>query len=153
MSVPVLALDGTVLEALAMVESGGNDRAVGRAGEVSRYQIMPRLWRQAVQGKAARMAHDAATARQVATTILEGRLARFKSATTREPTAREVYALWNAPGLLEREGWRYERLPRVVRQRCDRFAQEIARRQAPRCAAGKAGDSNANGKPRRATRP
>jgi len=153
MSVPVLALDGTVLEALAMVESGGNDRAVGRAGEVSRYQIMPRLWRQAVRGRPARVASDAATARQVATTLLEGRLARFKSATTREPTAREVYALWNAPGLLEREGWRYERLPRVVRQRCDRFAQEISRRQSTCYAVGKAGPPQANGKPRRATRP
>jgi hypothetical protein len=153
MSVPVLALDGTVLEALAMVESGGNDRAVGRAGEVSRYQILPRLWRQAVQGKAEREAHEAATARQVATTILEGRLARFRAATAREPTAREVYALWNAPGLLERKGWRYERLPRVVRQRCDRFAQEISRRQSIRCVVGKAGAPQSNGKPRRATRP
>ena len=30
--------------ALAMLESGGNDHAVGRAGEVSRYQISPELW-------------------------------------------------------------------------------------------------------------
>jgi hypothetical protein len=33
----------TLLEAIAMVESGPNDYAVGRAGEVSRYQLLPKV--------------------------------------------------------------------------------------------------------------
>src|SRR2546426_8121216 len=35
----------TVREALGMIESGNNDRAVGRAGEISRYQIKKNVWR------------------------------------------------------------------------------------------------------------
>jgi hypothetical protein len=35
-----------LLDAIAMVESGGNDLAVGANGEVSRYQILPSVWRQ-----------------------------------------------------------------------------------------------------------
>lgn len=34
-----------LLTAIAMVESGGNDLAVGKGGEVSRYQIAPVTWR------------------------------------------------------------------------------------------------------------
>ena len=34
------------LEALSMIESGNNDLAVGQAGEVSRFQIRPQVWRQ-----------------------------------------------------------------------------------------------------------
>jgi len=30
--------------ALAMLESGGNDHLIGRAGEISRYQIRRNLW-------------------------------------------------------------------------------------------------------------
>ena len=31
-------------EALSMIESGNNDRAIGSVGEVSRFQIRPELW-------------------------------------------------------------------------------------------------------------
>jgi len=34
------------LEALSMIETGDNDQMVGGAGEVSRYQMMPRVWKQ-----------------------------------------------------------------------------------------------------------
>jgi len=35
-----------LLAAIAMVESGNNDRAVGKAHEISRYQIKPQIWQQ-----------------------------------------------------------------------------------------------------------
>jgi len=35
----------TRLDALSMIESGNNDLAVGQAGEVSCFQILPQLWR------------------------------------------------------------------------------------------------------------
>ena len=38
-------LDSKRLFALGMIETGNNDREVGRAGEVSRYQILPVVWR------------------------------------------------------------------------------------------------------------
>src|ERR1700720_924076 len=33
-------------KALSQIESGDNDRALGLAGEISRYQIRPDVWRQ-----------------------------------------------------------------------------------------------------------
>ncbi|HXG49204.1 MAG TPA: hypothetical protein VNO52_16390, partial [Methylomirabilota bacterium] len=39
------AVGFSLLEALSLIESGNNDRAIGRAGEVSRYQILPTVWR------------------------------------------------------------------------------------------------------------
>src|SRR5262245_50543789 len=34
------------LDAIAMIETGNNDEVIGSAGEVSRYQIKPRIWRE-----------------------------------------------------------------------------------------------------------
>ena len=42
LSTNALAMDRWT--ALAMLESGGNDRIVGQVGEISRYQIRPELW-------------------------------------------------------------------------------------------------------------
>lgn len=54
----------SLLAAIAIIETGdlrhpeGNDRAIGRSGEVSRYQIMPAVWRRkAVQSWSPRV-HD-----------------------------------------------------------------------------------------------
>jgi hypothetical protein len=61
------------LDALAMVETGCNDHATGRAGEVSRYQITPSVWRQY-----SRLPLSAATnpftARQIVVNIMSNRL-------------------------------------------------------------------------------
>jgi hypothetical protein len=100
---------------------------------VSRYQIKPSVWRRAVKDNEQKAsAKDARAAKRVANAILEERIVRFKKAVGREPTAREVYALWNAPGLLAQQGWRYERLPKVVRLRCERFAREVSSRESLR---------------------
>src|SRR5881394_336850 len=37
--------DAKLFFALGMIESGNDDRGIGRAGEVSRYQIHPAVWR------------------------------------------------------------------------------------------------------------
>ena len=37
--------DTKLFFALGMIESGNNDRGIGRAGEVSRFQIHPAVWR------------------------------------------------------------------------------------------------------------
>src|SRR5437773_12226818 len=39
------------LQALSMLETADNDRTIGSAGEVSRYQIMPRTWKQYTQSE------------------------------------------------------------------------------------------------------
>jgi hypothetical protein len=83
-----LALDRWT--ALAMVESNSNDHAVGRAGEISRYQIRPELW-------PGGSPLDAGIALTNAQRIMSVRLARFEQSHGRRPDDFEFYILWNAP--------------------------------------------------------
>ena len=82
-----------LMAALSLIESGDNDRAVGRAGEVSRYQIMPFVWRAYGGGNP----RNAAEAKRVATRIMGDRIAKFQAKHNRPPTMVEVYALWRSP--------------------------------------------------------
>jgi hypothetical protein len=76
--------------ALAMLETGGNDRTVGRVGEISRFQIRPELW----SGGNPLDFHVAlANARRIMST----RVAAFKQSHGRMPDDFEFYVLWNAP--------------------------------------------------------
>jgi hypothetical protein len=88
MSTNALAMDRW--SALAMMESGGDDRAVGRAGEVSRYQILPELW---LGGNPL----DKCTALDNAQRIMSSRVTTFERIHGRSPDDFEFYVLWNAP--------------------------------------------------------
>ena len=110
------------LRSLADFESGGNDHAVGTHGEVSRYQILPALWRQHSFGSPT----DPVEARQVAIVIWRARFLEFHRMNFRPPTNQEAYALWNAPGAMGRG---YAWLSPVVRERCERF-NHLCRRGA-----------------------
>ena len=83
----------SLLNALGMIESGNNDKARGRSGEVSRYQIMPSVWR-AYRGGNPRNEDEAA---RVASKIMSDRIERFQTVHGRKPTFRECYTLWNKP--------------------------------------------------------
>ena len=76
--------------ALAMVESGCDDRAVGRAGEISRYQIRRELW---PGGNPL----DANVALANARLIMSPRVAEFEQTHGRAPDDFEFFVLWNAP--------------------------------------------------------
>ena len=76
--------------ALAMLESGGDDRAVGQAGEISRYQIRPELW---PGGNPWNNAVALSNARR----IMNARTAAFRQSHGRPPDDFEFYVLWNAP--------------------------------------------------------
>ncbi len=102
------------LTALSMIESGHNDRMVGRAGEVSRYQILKREWRSVTNST--RFA-DAAVAKAVTLALIDRRVQAFQTAFKRPPTDFEFYGLWNAPGQVLNK-----RVSRVVSERCRRFA-------------------------------
>jgi hypothetical protein len=88
MSTNALAMDRW--SALAMMESGGDDRAVGSAGEVSRYQIRPELW---LGGNPL----DRCTALDNAQRIMSSRVTTFERTHGRSPDDFEFYVLWNAP--------------------------------------------------------
>jgi len=84
--------------ALAKFESNNNDLAVGRAGEVSRFQITPALWKaNAAAGSSPR---DARTAGRVARSIMDERCVAFERHRHRRPSDFEFYVLWNAPAYL-----------------------------------------------------
>jgi hypothetical protein len=112
--VPALCSGMDRLSALSMIETGNNDRMVGKAGEISRYQILRCEWRSVT--KSANYTNPD-VARTVALRILERRILAFRATFKRSPTHAEFYALWNAPQRIM-EG----RLSRRVVERCQRFA-------------------------------
>jgi hypothetical protein len=92
----VLALDR--MAALSMLETGDNDGAVGRVGEISRFQIRPELWRCYGAGDP----RDPAQARAAVERIMAGRLAGFTARFHRAATPFDFYVLWNAPAQIGR---------------------------------------------------
>jgi len=91
---PMMAFGMDRLSALSQIESGDNDQAIGKAGEISRYQVMKNEWRSVTPSTNYR---DPSTAKQVVQVLFQRRLARFEQIYRRPPTDFEFYALWNAP--------------------------------------------------------
>jgi len=115
---PMVTFGMDRLAALSMIETGDNDRMVGRAGEISRYQILKREWRSVTNSV---RYTDPATAKAVTLILLEKRVQAFQVTYRRPPTNFEFYALWNAPGQVL-EG----RVSRRVAERCQRYANLCA---------------------------
>ena len=106
------------LAALSQIESGNRDRMVGRNGEVSRYQIMPDLWRKECRGffllhQTSPPLEPLATA--VARDLWERRVQEFTAKQGRYPTRAELYLLWHRPG-------RVLAPTDLERERAERFA-------------------------------
>jgi hypothetical protein len=95
-------------DALAMIESGDNDHAIGPRGEVSRYQILPALW----PGGNPLNEQEALSA---ARAIMNERLQRFERLHNRAANDFEFYVLWNAP-------WEVDHPSKIVSERARRFA-------------------------------
>ena len=113
------------LSCLGEFESGNNDYARGKAGEVSRYQIDPRVWRGATRH------HDDPTRPGVARRVA-GRIVRFRLGCYFGDPNFEIlddaqwYGLWNAPGQFRGQQW----FPTAaVRERAERFAALCAKRR------------------------
>jgi hypothetical protein len=98
--------------ALSQVESGDNDHAVGRRGEVSRYQMLPEVWRRYAWAKADwRRPSDSLS---VARLAMSERCLVFERRFGRRPTDIEFYVLWNAPAQILKPS-------RAVFKRAERF--------------------------------
>ena len=82
--------------ALSMIESGDRDNVKGASGEVSRYGIMPAVWRAATT-----LPLSASTNRDVAWSVAmkvqSARVVAFARREGRMPTSAEWYRLWNRP--------------------------------------------------------
>jgi len=98
--------------ALSQIESGDDDKAVGRLGEISRYQILPDVWNSYAPETA--NWENPKDALKVAKVAMKKRCADFEQSFHRAPTDFEFYVLWNAPAQIERPS-------RVVSERAKRF--------------------------------
>src|SRR5690242_3285020 len=108
-------LDERRVFALGMIETGNNDRGVGRAGEISRYQIHPAVWKVYSNSREYQNPEISLdVARQHWTTLRN----YFKEKAAREPTDFDMYVLWNTRyGYYAAKGFDPLHLPRFVRDR------------------------------------
>jgi hypothetical protein len=115
--------------ALGMIETGNDDREVGGAGEVSRYQIMPVVWHQFSDSQSYR---NPSAAQAVARHLWAALYAQFKQQAHREPTDFDMYVLWNTRyGYYARKGFNPARLGPTVRDRAQRFVNLVERADLP----------------------
>src|SRR6266404_94970 len=107
------------LDALSLIESGDNDSAVGRAGEVSRFQIKPEIWRHYTESRNFNNSQIAGLVANQHLLYLEG---IFRTRTGREPTDFDVYVLWNAgASYYGRIGFSSDRVHHRISERADRY--------------------------------
>ncbi|MBI3878133.1 MAG: hypothetical protein HY300_19590 [Verrucomicrobia bacterium] len=113
-------------QSLAMFESGATgwarseaDLKRGGHGEVSRFQILPEVWRQYSHSTDY---DNPEVAWAVTQRIIADRTKHFREATGHEPNALELYLLWNKPGSFEAAGYVPTKVKSVYRQRAQRFA-------------------------------
>lgn len=112
--------------ALGLFESGAesfhrnpSDFMRGGSGEVSRYQVMPEVWKRYSSTKDF---HNPAEAWLVAERILTDRVNDFRTKTHRDPDATELYLLWNKPGHFANAKYSLKRVARLYLTRAQRFA-------------------------------
>lgn len=114
--------------ALGMIETANNDDEIGGAGEVSRYQIMPSVWKHYSDSRNYQDPHISLEVAQQHWSALH---TFFKKQTHREPTDFDMYVLWNTRyGYYASKGFNPARLNLVVRDRAQRFANLVARGQS-----------------------
>ena len=111
--------------ALGMIETGNDDREIGGCGEVSRYQILPSVWRHYSES---RNYHDPQVSREVARRHWAALYNAFKQQAGREPTDFDMYVLWNTHyGYYSGRHFDPARLAPVVRDRAQRYANLVQR--------------------------
>ena len=109
--------------ALGMIETGNRDDEIGGAGEVSRYQIMPAVWRQYSQSLNYRNPNVSLTVAQKHWTRL---YSEFVKQARRQPSDFDMYVLWNTHyGYYANRGFDPNRLSLVVRDRAQRYVNLV----------------------------
>lgn len=89
-------------KALAMIETGNNDHAIGKkAHEVSRYSIKPDVWKEFSNDLPLYAATNPFTAVQVGQALMKPRVAHFTRKHRRAPTDLEWVLLWHCPARVD----------------------------------------------------
>lgn len=126
-AVIVPTLDAKHLFALGMIETGNNDREIGAAGEVSRYQIHPAVWK--VYSPSLEYTNPEISL-QVARQHWIYLVHYFKEKAGREPDDFDMYVLWNTKhGYYARRGFSTRQISTVVRDRAQRFVNLVNRQR------------------------
>ena len=111
--------------ALGMIESGNDDHGIGPAGEVSRYQIHPRVWK---NYSGSREFENPEVSLQVARQHWNRLTSYFRDKTGREPSFFDMYVMWNTRfGYYARNGFDPDRVSPAVRERAQRFVNLVNR--------------------------
>jgi hypothetical protein len=119
-------LDAKRLYALGMIETGNNDWVVGSAGEVSRYQLMPSVWKSYSRSS---NYQDPGVSLQVARQHWFYLASYFQEKTGRAPTDFDMYVLWNTKfGYYAHHNFSKRQLAPVVRDRAERFVNLVYRK-------------------------
>lgn len=125
---PLASMGMDRLSALSMLETGNNDRMVGRAGEISRYQILKSEWRAVTNSV---RWTDPQVAKAVTVQLIDRRVNQFRVKHRRDPSDFEFYVLWNAPAHVLVRG----KVSKVVAERAQRYANLCSIRPQPILAA------------------
>ena len=127
---PATTVNPAVLDAhrrfaLGMIETGNDDREIGGAGEVSRYQIMPSVWKHYCQAELYQNPQVSLAVAQLHWSVL---YTTFKKQARREPSDFDLYVLWNTRGgYYAGKSFNPDRLAPVVRDRAQRFVNLVHR--------------------------
>lgn len=125
------AAAGNLMNEVAKVESGGNDRAVGDHGlAVGAWQLHPEPWSDACRRLGVGWPHSSATnhdrSAAVAAEHMRWLQARFTKATGRVPTASDSYALWNlGVAGYHKRGWEIGRCPEITRRGAKKVSEGV----------------------------
>lgn len=119
----------SVKQSLAMIETGATSVRKGRwdytrggSGEISRFQIMPDVWKRYTKSMNWTNPEIAWT---VAKRILDDRVKAFKKKVGRSPDEVELYLLWNKPGHFAANKYKFYLVKRTYLQRAKRFANLV----------------------------
>ncbi len=119
-------LDARRLYALGMIETGNDDRAIGAAGEISRYQLSPPVWKSYSKSMDYQNPDVALQVARLHWTYLA---AYFKEKSGRTANDYDMYVLWNTRhGYYARKGFSPQRISPVVQDRAQRFVNLINRK-------------------------
>ncbi len=116
--------------ALGMIETGNNDREIGAAGEVSRFQIHPSVWK--VYSQSLDYSNPDISL-QVARQHWSYLANYFREKAGREPEDFDMYVLWNTKyGYYARKGFSRQQISSVVQDRARRFVNLVNRKNSSR---------------------
>jgi len=120
------SLDSRRLFALGMIETGNDDRAIGLAGEISRYQLSPPVWQSYSRSREYRNPNVSVRVAQQHWNYLAS---YFKEKCGRMPTDFDMYVMWNTRyGYYAHKHFSPRQISVIVQDRAQRFVNLVNRK-------------------------